>query len=90
MRRSLSCLDPFEETALFLVRKKKWKDYFKYSQKLVNAFFSKNLASSRVKREKEGIPTPNAKHLRTIIPAVFIFVYAHEFEERIENTVNID
>lgn len=41
-------------------------------------------------REKEGIPTPNAKHLRTIIPAVFIFVYAHEFEERIENAVNID
>ena len=82
------------------MRKKKGKDYFKYSQKLVKAFFSKNLASSRVKREKKGIegfslsdlpvPTPNAKHLRTIIPAVFIFVYAHEFEERIENTVNID
>ena len=66
----------------------------------MNTFFSKNSNSSRVKREKDGIegfslsdlpvPTPNAKHLRTIIPAVFIFVYAHEFEETIENTVNID
>ena len=63
-------------------------------------FFSKNLASSGVKREKKGIegfslsdlpvPTPNPKNLRTIILAVFIFVCAHEFRRENRNTVNTD